>query len=167
MYYLNYFFIFSIIGHLIETIIFKMFDWNLESGFLFGYWTPIYGIGAILIIIISKYVFRKLKINKFLEVIIYLILIIFILTLVEFIGGNLLELLFHKVFWNYSDHKYHLGKFIALDVSLMWGVCSIILLYFIKPWMDKIVSKIPKFITYIFVILFIIDLTLTLILKLK
>ena len=59
MYYLNYFFIFSILGHLIETIIFKFFDWNLESGFLYGYWTPVYGVGVVLIIIISNYLFKK------------------------------------------------------------------------------------------------------------
>ena len=33
MYYFNYFFIFSIIGHLIETINYKLMDVNQNSGF--------------------------------------------------------------------------------------------------------------------------------------
>lgn len=166
-YYLNYFFIFSIFGHLLESVLFKIFDWNLESGFLYGYWTPVYGLGIVLIIAISNYLFKKLKLNKFLEVIIFTIIITLVLTLIEFIGGNLLEIIFQKEFWNYSNHKYHFGKYIALDISLIWGICSIIFLYLIKPWMDKIVKKIPKWGTYIFIILFIIDLIFTLIFKSK
>lgn len=164
-YYLNYFFVFSIIGHLLETILFKIFNWNLESGFLYGYWTPVYGIGAVLILMISKRIFEKVKLNKFVEIIIFLIVITAVLTLTEFIGGNLLEILFKREFWNYSDHKYHFGKYIALDISLVWMICSLILLYLIKPWMDKLINKIPRFVTYIFIILFIVDLIFTLVLK--
>ena len=166
-YYLNYFFIFSIFGHFLETIIFKIFNWDLESGFLYGYWTPVYGIGVILILLISKNIFEKVKLNKFVEVIIFLIVIAAVLTFIEYIGGNLLEILFKKEFWNYSDHKYHFGKYIALDISAIWMLCSLIFLYLIKPWMDKLVVKIPKFITIIFIILFIIDLTFTLIFKIR
>lgn len=166
-YYLNYFFIFSIFGHLLESILFEIFDWNLESGFLYGCWTPVYGFGIVLIILVSNYLFKKLKLNKFLEIIIFTIVITLVLTFIEFIGGNLLELIFKKTFWNYSNHKYHFGKYIALDISLIWGLCSILFLYLIKPWMDKIVKKIPKWLTYIFIILFIVDLVFTLIFKSK
>lgn len=166
-YYLNYFFIFSIFGHILETAIFKIFNWNLESGFLYGYWTPVYGIGVVLILLISKNIFEKVKLNKFVEVIIFLIVIAAVLTFTEFVGGNLLELLFHKEFWNYSDHKYHFGKYIALDISCIWMICSLLFLYLIRPWMDKIINKIPKFITNLFIILFVIDLVFTLIFKMK
>ena len=46
-YYLNYFFIFSIIGHLIESLLVLIFDWNFKSGYLYGYWTPVYGLGSL------------------------------------------------------------------------------------------------------------------------
>lgn len=167
MYYLNYFFIFSIIGHLLETLIFKLFNWNLESGFLYGYWTPVYGLGVVLIIMISNYLFKKLKLNKLLEIIIFFVVIMLALTTIEFIGGNLLELIFKREFWNYSDHKYHLGKYIALDVSLIWGIGSMFFLYLIKPWMDKFIKRIPKWVTYIFTILFIVDVVCTLLFKSK
>ncbi|MBO5182812.1 MAG: putative ABC transporter permease [Bacilli bacterium] len=166
-YYLNYFFIFSILGHLLETIIFTIFDWNLESGFLYGYWTPVYGLGAVLILLISKFIFKKLNVNKFLEIIIFLIVITLVLTLIEFIGGNLLESLFKKDFWNYSNHKYHYGKYIALDISIIWMICSLIFLYLIRPWMDKIINKIPKFFTNLFIVFFILDLIFTIINKVK
>ena len=80
MYYLNYFFIFSIFGHLLETTMYKIFNWNLESGFLYGYWTPVYGLGAILILFLSNCIFKKLKLNKFLEIIIFLIMLFIIIA---------------------------------------------------------------------------------------
>lgn len=167
MYYLNYFFIFSIFGHLLETMIYKLSNWNLESGFLYGFWTPVYGLGVVLILFISNLIFKKLKINKFLEVLIFLVVIMLVLTFIEYSGGILLELTFNKTFWNYSDHKFHLGKYVALDITLIWGLCSIVLIYLIKPYLDKIITKIPKWITYILLILFIIDVVLTYIFKSK
>lgn len=167
MYYLNYFFIFALFGHLLETVMGLIFDWNIQSGFLYGYWTPVYGLGVVLMIIISKIVFKKIKFPKFIEILIYLIITTLILTIIELIGGYLLELIFDKSYWDYSDHKYHFGKYIALDISCIWGILSVIFLYLIKPWMDKLVYKIPKFITYIFCILFFIDLLITFFSKAK
>lgn len=156
-YYLNYFFIFSIIGHLIESLLVLIFDWNFKSGYLYGYWTPVYGLGVVLIILMSHLIFRKLKVNKVLEIIIFFISISLLLSFMEWVGGNVLYLIFNKDFWLYNNHKYHLGKYISLEMTLVWGVTSILFLYLIKPWMDKIIVKIPKFITIIFIFLFIID----------
>lgn len=156
-YYLNYFFIFSIIGHLIESLLVFIFDWNFKSGYLYGYWTPVYGLGVVLIILMSHLIFRKLKVNKVLEIIIFFISISLLLSFMEWVGGNVLYLIFNKDFWLYNNHKYHLGKYISLEMTLVWGLTSILFLYLIKPWMDKIIVKIPKFVTIIFIFLFIID----------
>ena len=64
MYYLNYFFIFSIFGHLYETLLFKIVEEKGTSGFLYGYWTPVYGVGVVLILFISNHLFKTLKLNK-------------------------------------------------------------------------------------------------------
>lgn len=167
MYYLNYFFIFSIFGHLFETIIYKLMDVHRNSGFLYGSWTPVYGMGVVIIIFLSRLLFRKIKIKKIYEILLFMISTFVVLTIIEFLGGHLLYFIFHKNFWNYTDHKYNFGKYIALDVSLIWMVGSVIFLYLIKPWMDKIVIKIPKWITYVLIILMIIDLTFTFISKSK
>lgn len=167
MYYLNYFFIFSIIGHLYETTLFKIFQEKGSSGFLYGYWTPVYGIGVVLILLISKNIFKTLKLNKFVEVLIFAVIIFVVLTLIEFIGGHILHFIFHKDFWNYSLLKFNLGKYICLEVSILWVGLSLIFLYLIKPWMDKIVVKIPSEITIVLIILFVIDLVCTIFIKNK
>lgn len=167
MYYLNYFFIFSIIGHLYENILFKIIDEKGTSGFLYGYWTPVYGLGAVLILFISKYIFKTLKLNKFIEILIFALVIFVVLTLIEFLGGHILHFIFHKDFWNYSLLKYNFGKYICLNISIIWVVFSLVFLYLIKPWMDKIVIKIPIGITIMLLVLFIIDLVCTMFIKNK
>jgi len=54
MYYLNVFFAFSIIGHLLENI----FNSHIDSGILLLPWTPIYGVGVIIIIFINNIIKR-------------------------------------------------------------------------------------------------------------
>lgn len=160
MYYLNYFFIMSLIGHFIETFIYA--DGN--SGILLAPWTPVYGIGTILILLINKVINKYIK-NKYVKIILLFLSSMIILSIIEAIGGYLIEYLFHTTFWDYSDFKFNIGKYIAVEIAIIWGLCSILLIYFIKPLIDKIISKIPKYLTYTLLILFIIDLVLTLIIK--
>jgi len=61
MNYLNIFFFFSILGHLVENI----FTTNYTSGILYGYWTPIYGVGIIIILLLNNF-FTK-TVNLFLN----------------------------------------------------------------------------------------------------
>ncbi len=159
MYYLNYFFVFSIIGHIIESFIY----YNGESGILFGWWTPIYGIGIILILLTNKLI-NKLRINEFIKVILLFIISAILLSIIEVFGGYLIEWFFGFSFWDYSDYKYNIGKYAALEMAIIWGICSVII-YFVKPFLDKIISKIPKYFTYILTILFIIDVFLTIFIK--
>ena len=162
MYYINYFFIFSIIGHLIETIL------SSESGFLYGCWTPVYGIGVVLILLIHKILdktFKKNNLNKYLKALILFITCCIILSLIEAISGYLLKWIFNIEMWDYSNYKFNIGKYAAVEMGLIWGTSSLILIYLIKPIVDKFVNKIPRILTYILIILFIIDCISTFIAK--
>lgn len=159
MYYFNYFFIFSIIGHMIESLIY----YNGDSGILFGWWTPVYGLGVVIILLISKLI-RNIKTNKIIKLILLFVISAILLSILEAIGGYLIEWLFGYSFWDYRDYKFNIGKYTALEMGIVWGLSSIVVI-FIKPFFDKIISKIPKYFTYILIILFILDLFFTIILK--
>lgn len=158
MYYINTFFIFSLIGHIIENFVYT----HVDSGILYGPWTPIYGFGVIIIILISN-LLKKIKINKCLYPIALFTFSALILSSLEYIGGTLIEHLYGRVFWDYSNQKFNIGKYTSLKMSLIWGLSSIFVIYIIKPLLDKFIKKIPKFITYILVFLFIIDIIFTII----
>ncbi len=160
MYYVNYFFIFSILGHFIETFFYS----NGESGILISYWTPIYGIGVIIILLINKFI-EKLKVNKFIKIILLFFICSIGLAVIEFIGGCLIKWIFHTELWDYSNHKLNIGKYTSIEMSLIWGMSGILVIYFLKPLIDKIVYKIPKILSYMLITLFVIDLFLTLLTK--
>ena len=147
-----------------ESSIYKFIDSNRHSGIFYGPITPIYGIGVLIILFLYTTIYN-LKINKYLKPILLFLSSIIILTTIEFIGGNLIHIFFNIDLWDYSNHKFHFGKYICLSISLCWGVLSLIFIYIVKPIMDKIINKIPKVLTYTFIILFIIDLALIIIFK--
>ena len=167
MYLLNCFFVYSIIGFIIEGLFTLIVSGKFSSGILYGPWTPVYGFGAILTIVISKKIFKNMHKSRFIETIVTFIVLTVTLTFIEWLGGILIENLFHETLWNYKDYKYNIGKYIALEMSLVWGIVSIFIIYFVKPIIDKLEKKIPKFITIIFATLFIIDLITTTVVKLK
>lgn len=164
MYYLNVFFVYSILGHLLETFIYMMYSG--ESGILYGFWTPVYGIGCIIIIASYEALFHNHHLSKKLEALTVFLIGAVLLTFIEWIGGILIELLFGYVFWDYSDFKFHIGPYIAWEMALVWGLASCLLIFFLKPKIDLLIQKIPTWVTWIGVILFIIDVTCTAIFKL-
>ena len=69
----------------------------------------------------------------------------------------LIEKIFGEVFWDYSSHRFHIGHYISLEMTLVWGFSSVVFIYFINPLLEGIIKKIPPFITIIFVVLFLFD----------
>ena len=167
MYYLNCFWVYSIFGFILETIFYSIFKWSGESGILYGPWTLIYGFGSIIIIATTKYIFKNFKRSKFLKLILIFLFNFIFLSFIELVGGLLIEKIFWVSWWDYSSHKYHLGKYVCLDMSLTWGLASIILIYVIKPLMDKIIKKIPNWIGIMMSLIILIDLVITIINKIN
>ena len=165
MYYLTIFFFYSILGYIMETALSFLMDDGFTSGILYGPWTPLYGLGALIIIFLSKKLFKNLHMNKIVETIIVFLIVTSISTLIEFISGNLIEKLLNMVYWDYSDLPLHYGKYICLPISLIWGSLSIIFIYIINPLCKNIIKKIPNYVTIIILIGFIIDIIATIIVK--
>lgn len=164
MYYINNFFLFSILGHILESIIYFVLDNNGYSGIMYGPWTPVYGFGIIIIILIYKFI-KKTKLKNIIKILLVFLTSMILLTLIEYIGGIGIEYFFHKEMWSYENMKFNIGKYIALEISLIWGLCSIIYIYLIKPITDKIIKRISNYITICILVFFIIDLIVTIINK--
>lgn len=157
--YINIFLFYSIIGNIFERVCMYFSHKDYISGFMGTIFTPIYGI-AILVIL---FIHNKIKIkNKYLKIIIEFFIYVIVLTFLEFLGGILVENIFNKVFWNYETSKYNIGKYVSLDISLIWGLLSLLVLYFFHPLVMKFLKHIPKFTTIVGCIIFIINLFLVL-----
>ena len=162
MYFINYFFIFSIIGHFIETV----FVANFESGILYGWWTPVYGFGVILILLIDKIIEKfNLKGKLIFKILVTYVCSMIILSLIELIGGYLMKFVFNREIWNYEHHRFNIGSYISLEMANMWGIASILVLYVLKPIIDRLEKYIPRGLTYALIVVFIIDLGCTFLFK--
>ena len=64
-------------------------------------------------------------------------------TLVELIGGWVLERAFHTRWWNYSDEPFNLGGYICLRFSIMWGLAVTFAVRLIHPLIFAMVNWIP------------------------
>ena len=165
MYLINCFFIYSILGFIFEGLVTLITKGNFSSGILYGPWTPVYGVGAIIILIVSKKLFKNLHMHRLLETIIVFFVVSILLSFAEWVGGVLIELIFDTSLWDYSKQDFNLGKYVSLEMTLVWGFMSVLFIYIIHPILDKVIEKIPKWLTIILIISFIIDVIITLISK--
>jgi len=154
-----YLFIFySLFGWCIETIYVSLKNGHFVNiGFLDGPFSPIYGFGALIIILfVSPFKFNFL---------VFFIMAIIITSFIEYLTSYFLEKIFKISWWNYSAEPFNLNGRICLGTSLCWGILSVLILTFIHPniifLMNFISQNIGFFGVVIFLIYFIIDATNT------
>ena len=138
--YTLYFFLFSILGWCMETLYaFILSGHFVKRGFLYGPLCPIYGYGAlILIIFLSKYKNNALKLFTYAAI---------ICSIFEYLVSYALEVLFHSYWWDYTNDFFNLNGRIGIFYSFAWGIIAIIFIGHIYPFFKKklniILSKIP------------------------
>ena len=130
---LTYFVIYSFLGWVLESTVRTICERKIiNTGFLIGPFCPIYGFGAIIMI---------LFLNEFKSNSILLFFISFIvLTLWEYIVGVLLEKFFSTKYWDYSDHKFNYKGRICLINSIAWGILGVLFINYIHPFIIQVLS---------------------------
>ena len=125
--WLLFFFIYCFIGWCWESayVSAKKREW-VNRGFLKGPFLPIYGFGA-LAVLVSTLPVRP-----------YPVLVYFFgllgATLLELVTGICMEKLFHVRYWDYSNQKFNFKGHICLSSSVAWGFFSLAMIYgFHKP----------------------------------
>jgi len=155
MFYFNIFWIFAILGYFEEMLIAYFFA-QTKRTLLLGPWMPIYGFGILIVEFINQFG-NKLKLRGFKKIIFCFIFSTILLTLLELIGGILVELFFHTSFWNYEAIPLSIGPYINILISILWGLGAIIIEYIILPFLTPWIKKIPKWVSYLILILMTID----------
>lgn len=131
-----YFLIYSILGWIMEVIRVFIDTKKLEKrGFLISPCCPIYGCGALII----TYVFKFCLNNPF-EL---FVLSVIFCSVLEYFTSYFLEKLFGARWWDYTDKKFNLNGRICLINSLLFGVISSAIVYFINPLINYLLNLIP------------------------
>lgn len=127
-----YFFIYAFLGWILETIYAIYVQGHfVKRGFLYGPICPIYGFGAVILILATKKLYKK-PLLKF-------IIATGAFTIFEYIVSFLLEILFDIKLWDYSNDFLNIQGRVSILYSIAWGVIGVLLLEKLHPFVqDKV-----------------------------
>ena len=131
-----YFIIYSIAGYIIETLfgIVSKGLWESRQSFLYGPFCAIYGLGAVIMIIFLQY-FNKNNNTLFWGGFL-------IGSIVEYFLSLIGEIVFHAIWWDYSNMPLNLNGRICVFYSIFWGFLAIYLITYLNPKVDKLIAYI-------------------------
>ena len=132
-----FFFIYSFIGWVWEScyVSVRKRRW-VNRGFMHGPMLPLYGSGAI-VVLVSTIGVRENAALIFL-------LGMMAATVLEYFTGAAMERLFHVRYWDYSNQKLNLHGYICVTSSLCWGFFSVLLVRVVHVPVETAVLRIPQ-----------------------
>lgn len=152
----------SISGFIYEEIFCLLFDHELvKRGFLYGPYLPVYGFGALFLMIILK----KFKKSPFIVFILGMI----ITGIVEYITGYGLWKIYHRTWWDYTGLFLNINGYVCLRSVLTFAIGGFLLIYLIEPYVCKIVKNIKQIrlvsASFIIIFTFITDFIMTILFR--
>jgi len=116
----------------------RMGKWQ-NRGFMDGPMLPIYGSGAIVVLLMTLPVRNNL----------WLVFVIGMIgtTILEYVTGAVMEKLFHMRYWDYTGKPFNVNGYICLFCSIGWGLFSVALVGCLHPFVENMILQIPSYVT--------------------
>lgn len=132
------FFLFSFVGWCWEVSLYLVKERRfVNRGFLTGPILPIYGFGALLILLTCVPVQQSVLAVALLGTL--------TASMLEYVTGWAMERLFHVRYWDYSDKPFNLNGHICLLSAGTWAVFSAVLVCVVHPLMKPVLGAVePK-----------------------
>ncbi len=139
----------SILGYIFEMIVvlFQKGYFESRQGLIYGPFTPVYGIGAIIYYLILNNIKKDNKIKIF-----FITAILGGIT--EYICSLVQEKVFGTISWDYSYLIFDINGRTSLLHCSYWGIAGILYVIYIDPFLEKLKCKIDKKILKIVSIIF-------------
>ena len=135
------FLLYAMVGWIYETVLEVLIYRTGFSnrGFLLGPYLPVYGVGALLFLVMLYPWKKEKKFGIWTPVVVFLGSML-IATIVELITSYGLSH-FGIELWNYDHYSFNFQGRIALNPSVRFGLGGLIFLYGLQPLFDKIIGK--------------------------
>ncbi len=131
--WLVYFYFYCIFGWVFESTYVSLRTHKLTNrGFMKGPWLPLYGSGAILVLLVTL-PYADYPVGVYFAGMIAA-------TILEYITGVVMVKLFKVRYWDYSYKKIQFQGHICLSSSLAWGGLSLLMVYVIHPPIVKFID---------------------------
>lgn len=129
----------------------------VNRGFMRGPFLPIYGSGAIMMLVVSMPFQDNIVLTYFAGCL--------GATVLEFVTGMTMEALFKVRYWDYSNQKFNFKGHICLSSTVAWGFLTIFMTEFLHRGVERIVFAIPQtvvtILTIVLSVYLIVDFTLS------
>ena len=135
---LAYFIVYCVIGFIGEIIYGMLTKGTIESrqGFLYGPFCPIYGFGAVVMILCLHHFNKnagRLFVGGFL-----------VGSVVEYLISFFGEVILHLKWWDYSDRPFNLNGRICLYFSVIWGLLAVFFILYFHPKVDRLMEYMKR-----------------------
>lgn len=135
--WLFFFYLYSFMGWCFESAYVSVCERKLTNrGFIRGPFLPIYGSGAVMMLVVSM-PFRDNLVLTYLAGCVGA-------TMLEYITSVVMEALFQVRYWDYSHLRFQFQGRISLSSTLMWGLFTILSSRVIQIQIEKPVLRIPS-----------------------
>ncbi|MBP1918663.1 putative membrane protein [Youngiibacter multivorans] len=131
---------FCLVGYIFETLIafLEFGSFQSKAGLIYGPFSQIYGIGALLSVLLYRFVRNSTHLAKFL---------FYSATgsIFEFSAGVLHENILGSYSWDYSSHVLSFGTG-RTDIlySLVWGLSAMLIVYKVYPMVCRIYDSVGR-----------------------
>lgn len=154
--WLVYFYFYCIFGWVFESTYVSLRTHKLTNrGFMKGPWLPLYGSGAILVLLVTL-PYADHPVGVYFAGMIAA-------TILEYVTGVVMVKLFKVRYWDYSYKKIQFQGHICLSSSLAWGGLSLLMVYVIHPPIVKFIAmwneNVVNILTFIVTICMVYDFT--------
>ncbi|MBO4515112.1 MAG: hypothetical protein J5721_05480 [Lachnospiraceae bacterium] len=131
-----FFYIYCFFGWCFESayVSLKTRKWT-NRGFMHGPFLPLYGSGAIMMLVVSAPFQRSLALTYVAGCV--------GATILEYVTGVVMEALFKVRYWDYSKQKFNFQGHICLRSTLAWGGLTILMTGWIHGYVEQGTSWIP------------------------
>ena len=130
------FFLYSFCGWCWEVFLYLVKERRfVNRGFLFGPILPIYGFGAVGILLTCVPVEGNMALVALVGTI--------AASLLEYVTGFLMEAIFHVRYWDYSERPLNVNGYICALSAATWAVFSVFIVSVVNPFVKTYIYMIP------------------------
>lgn len=158
--WLLYFYIYCFLGWIFEScyVSARKKHW-VNRGFLHGPMLPIYGSGAIMMLVVSE-PFKENYLLAWAAGVVGA-------TALEYVVGAALEAIFKVRYWDYSDQRFNIKGYVCLSSSITWGFLTIAMNAYIHPSILTIMRPVPILVQEVITVLITVGFSIDTVLSVK
>lgn len=128
--------VYAVLGWCLEVVFCTVNEGKfVNRGFLNGPVCPIYGFGAVIVILCLTPLSGSVPVLFFGGMI--------LTSLLELVTGYVLKKAFHTSWWDYTDEPFNIGGYICLKFSLGWGIACVFLMRILQPGVAFVIGLVP------------------------